>query len=367
MKKILSLGIIVVAMAACGQKGGDKKAELASLKQQQADINAKIATLEKELGTGDNRASKVFFIQVTPVQPTGFNHYIELQGSVVADDEYYLSAKVPGAIRTLNIKVGDRVKAGQVVATIDDDLMQNQMDELKKRWELANEVYVKQESLWKQNIGSEIQYLSAKNNKESLEKAMATLSKGRENYQIVAPIAGVVDEVTFKLGQIVSPGLPLAKIVNFTKLKVRAEVPETYAGKVRQGNAVNILFPDLQKEVGSRIGYVGNSVNPQNRTFKVEVPLRPNEAQLLPNMMGVIRVVDYSNASAMVVPINVLKKDLESDFVLIEVDGKATKAVVKVGQVYGDKAEILGGLKPGDRLITVGYEDLNEGDKVKVN
>jgi membrane fusion protein, multidrug efflux system len=374
MNKILAFLTltILIGISACGggnAKGGDKKAELATLKKQAADINAAISKLEKELNANDTtKKVKTYFVQTTAATPSVFSHYIELQGAVVADEEYFLNARAAGSLKSVRIAVGDRVSAGQVVAEIDDDMLQNQMDEVKKRWELANEVFQKQESLWKQNIGSEVQFLSAKNNKEALEKTMATIEKSRDYYRIVAPNSGVVDELNIKTGQVVAPGVPLAKIVNFSKLKLKADVPESYAGKVRTGNSVLVSFPDLKKEMNSKIGYIGSSVNPMNRTFKVEVPLRGGEANVLPNMAGIIKVADYSNPNAFSIPINIIKKDMDgSDYVLVEVGGKAAKAIVKVGQYYGDNAEVMSGLKSGDRLITTGFEDLNEGDIVTVN
>lgn len=369
MKKIFSLLTLMAFIAACGGKAVDKKAELAALKQQQADLALKVANLEKELGASDStKKEKVKFVTVANLTPSVFNSFIELQGGVVADEEVFINAKAPGAVTKVHIKVGDRVAAGQTVAEIDDDLVVSQMDELRKRAELANEVFAKQEALWKQNIGSEVQYLSAKNNKEALEKTMATLQKSRELYQIKSPIAGVVDEVVMKIGMTAAPGVPLARVVNFSKLKVRVDAPETYAGKLRPGNAVQVLFPDIQKEVSSKISYIGAGVNPANRTVKVEIPMRSNEAGLLPNMASVVKVVSYSRANALVIPINLVQKDLaNNDFVMLEDGGKAKRANVKIGQQYGENCEVLSGLKPGDKIVMVGYQELNDGDKVQVN
>ncbi|NJN34742.1 MAG: efflux RND transporter periplasmic adaptor subunit [Saprospiraceae bacterium] len=367
---LISSLLLALIFSACGGKQAvDKKTQLANLKTQQATLNSQISTLEKELNASDTtKKVKVKFISTMAATPSVFNHFIELQGAVSADNEYFLNAKVAGAIKSVSVGVGSRVSAGQIVAEIDDDILQNQMDELLKRYELAKDVFEKQESLWKQNIDSEVQYLSAKNNKEALEKGMATLTKSREYYKIVAPIAGIVDEtMTLKVGQVVAPGVPLAKIVNFSKLKFKAEVPESYVGKVRTGNNVVVNFPDLKKDVSGKVSYIGSSVNPMNRTFRVEVPLRANEANVLPNMLGILKLSDYSNANAFVIPINILKKDLDgSDFVLIEEAGRAKKVFIKIGQYFGDTAEILSGLKSGDRLITIGYEDLSEGDAVQV-
>ena len=366
MKKIFSLILLTAVFAACGGKGGDKKEQLATLKSQQAELSAKIAALEKELGASDTtKKEKVKYISVVPLVSTVFNNFIELQGAVVADDEVFVNAKVPGSITKVYIKIGDRVSAGQVVAEIDNDMLFSQMDELKKRWELANDVFQKQEALWKQNIGSEVQFLSAKNNKEALEKTMATLQKSSEMYQIKAPISGVVDDVQMKIGSGAAPGFPLAKIVNFSKLKVRVDAPETYAGRLRIGNSVQVQFPDVQKEISSKISYIGAGVNPANRTVKVEIPMRSNEPGILPNMASVVKVVNYSNPNAMVIPINLVQKDLANqDFVMVESGGFAKRLNIKVGQQYGENCEVLTGLKAGDKLVTVGYQDLNDGDKV---
>lgn len=374
MKNILSILFLTLVFAACGKKdgsnaNGDKVAQLAELKKQQAALSTQISALEKEIGGPDAaKKEKINAVAVETLTPSVFNNYIELQGSVVADEQVFLTSRVPGSVSKVYIKVGDRIREGQVVAEIDDDMVLQQMEEVKKRWELANDVYLKQEALWKQNIGSEVQFLSAKNNKEALDKAIATIQRSRELYQVKSPISGVVDECMVKVGQAAAPGSPMATVVNFSKLKVKVDAPETYAGKIRQGNTVSVLFPDLQKEVTSKIAYIGAAVSPQNRTFKVEIPIRSNEAGLLPNMATTVRVINYSNGNAIAIPINLIQKDLtNTDFVLLESAGKAKRVPVKVGQMYGEKAEILSGLKAGDKIITVGFQDLNEGDAVKIN
>ena len=374
MKNILAILCLTLLFAACGKKGSNdansqKVAQLAELKKQQATLSSQISKLEKEIGSADTtKKEKVNAIAVETLTPSVFNNYIELQGSVVADEQVYLTSRVPGSVSKVYIKVGDHIRQGQVVAEIDDDMVIQQMEEVKKRWELANDVYLKQEALWKQNIGSEVQYLSAKNNKEALDKTIATIQRSRDLYQVKSPINGVVDECSVKVGQAAAPGMPMATVVNFSKLKVKVDAPETYAGKIRQGNTVSVVFPDLQKEVTSKIAYIGASVSPQNRTFKVEIPIRSNEAGLLPNMATTVRVINYSNGNAIAIPINLIQKDLtNTDFVLIESLGRVKKMRVKVGQMYGEKAEILSGLKAGDKIITVGFQDLNEGDAVKTN
>ena len=361
---------LAIAISACGGKKTDataaKKAELAELKRQQTELNGKISALEKELGVSLNKDAKTKTVSVLPLAATPFNHFLELQGSVVADDEVYLNSKMPGLITKVYLKVGDKVQAGQTVAEIDDNMVRQGMNELQVRLKLARDLFMKQESLWKQGIGSEVQYLTAKNNVEALEKTMNTLQTQQTDFLVKAPISGVVDEVMLKVGQATSPGIPLAKIVNFSKLKIHADVAETFASKVRAGNSVMVSFPDLKKDVSSKIGYVGNSVNPMNRTFKVEVPLKANEGGVIPNMVGIVKVTDYSNPNAIVILINMVQRDAEGDFVMIADNGKAKKARVKLGQIYNEQAEILSGLRLGDQIITVGYQDVTEGDAITI-
>ncbi len=361
--------ICLLFFASCGTKetASDPKTQLTTLKAQRDKLNTDISALELKLN-GGKKKERINYVSTTAVKTTNFTHSIDLQGSVVADDEVYVNAKMMGAITSVMIKVGDKVKAGQVVATIDDDIMVTQMDEIRKRMELANELYTKQEALWKQNIGSEVAYLSAKNQKESLEKSLATANKTRENFQIKAPITGIVDEVPMKIGMSASPGVPLAKIVNFSKLKVRVDAPESYAGKLRVGNSVVANFPDLKKDISSRISYVGASVSPLNRTFKVEIPLKSNETGLIPNMASTVKVIDYANPNAIVIPINVIQRDdKNADFVIVADNGHAKKVFIKTGQSYSDGIEVLSGLKSGDNLITVGFQDLNDGDVLQIN
>jgi RND family efflux transporter MFP subunit len=193
------------------------------------------------------------------------------------------------------------------------------------------------------------------------------MQQQKDMYRVHSPISGVVDEALVKQGQAAAPGVPLAKIVNFSKLKVKADAAETYAPRLRVGSAVKLQFPDLQKEVNSKITYVGNGVNPMNRTIKVEIALKGNEQGILPNMLSVVRLLDYSKPNALAVPINMLQKDLAGqDFILVAENGKAVKKIVKLGQISGDKVEILSGLKAGEQLVTVGYQDLNEGDTLQV-
>ena len=368
MKKIITFmffAILALTVASCKK---DLKTQINELKTKKIELDNELATLEKEYAKTDTtkKKEKTFFVTVVPAEAKAFNHYIELQGGVVADDEVYVTSRVMGSITKVNVQVGDKVQAGQLIAEVDDAMMNQQMAELQNRMDFAQDLLTKQKSLWDQKIGSEVQYLQAKNGVDAVQKSMATLREGLAMYKIYAPISGVADEVTVKIGQAAAPGAPLVKLVNFNKLKVKADVAEAYAGKIKQGNTVSVAFPDIKKEVQSKVTYIGSSVNPLNRTFKVEVAMKGNEAGLLPNMVSIIKVADYSSV-AMVVPINIVQKDLEGDFVyLMDEAGKAKKARVTVGMLYGDQAEIKSGLTKGDKIVATGYQDINEGDILKL-
>jgi RND family efflux transporter MFP subunit len=375
--QLLIMLVVVTSLMACGKKGHDlntlvgKNARLTELKDQMIAAKTEIETLEKEVAVLDPkvRQDKVTNVTIEPVALVPFTHSIDLQGAVRADQEMMITPKGMGTITKILIQNGDRVSAGQVVAYLDDAMMQKGMSEIQQQLDFARTAYTKQKNLWDQGIGSEMQFLQAKNGVESLEKRMATMSEQNGSNIVRAPISGVIDEVYAKVGGATAPGAPIAKLINFTKLKVQAEVAEAYAGKVRQGNTVQLNFPDLNKNVNATIKYIGNAINPINRSFKIEMPIAGGQNGIIPNMVAIVKIIDYQKAKAVVIPVTMVQKGANGDFVLIAVDDngkKVTKrALVTLGQNYDGKVEILSGLKGGEALIMTGYQDLNEGDGVK--
>jgi membrane fusion protein, multidrug efflux system len=367
MKQLILLLITITAVA-CGKKEPNKTAELADLRKQKSEIETKIAKLEKEVVNPNEVKTTNVAIEVVNKKP--FNHYVEVQGTVVADDDVMVNAKMPGMLTRVLVKVGDRVNTGQLVAVVDDAITRQGMAELENRLTLANDVYEKQKALWDQKIGSEIQFLTAKNNRDALEKSIATVNQTLSSFQVHAPMGGYVEEVFAKVGNTAAPGIPLLRIINTNKLKVKADLAESLSSKMKQGAGVKLIFPDIQKEYDSRITYVGKSINQLNRTLKVESSLTANMPGVIPNMVAIMRVSDYSNPSAMTVPLNIIQKDASGDYVMILGTNAnqmvAKKVAVKVGKINTDNAEILSGLSNGDKIITQGYQDLNEGDLLKM-
>jgi len=363
----LTLTALVLIAFSCGQKADEdgNKAKLDALKKEVAAKQAEIAALEAAIAAKDTTANdKLKTVELLELKPQIFNNYIDIQGKVDADENVALNAEMPGTVTKINVKVGDEVRAGEVLAELDAKVIQQGIAELQGSLELATLSYEKQKNLWDQKIGTEMQFLGAKNQKEGLEKKMSALKEQAQMAKIKSPINGVVDAVDIKIGQATMPGLPAIRVVNLTNLKVKGEVAEAYASKVKSGNPVEIIFPDVHDTLLAKISYSAKVISPLNRTFTITVNL-DNKKDYHPNQVVVIKIIDYSNPSAYVVPVSTIQKTEDGDFVFLAEGTKAKKARVKTGRIYNGKAEILEGLKPGDKLISKGFQELNEGEEVK--
>lgn len=378
MKNITSIfSTIILAgfLAACGGKDSAeaKKAQLEKLKTQQTEIIAQIATLQDEiLAMGDSLnkeedRSKV--IALTPVTKQNFIHAIDVQGRVDGDENITYSSKVPSSVTKINVKVGQRVSKGQILAELDTKVSKAQLESLKKQYELANTVYEKRKELWDQKVGSEIEYLQAKNNKEALEKQIETAKEGLDMYYIKSDFSGTVDKVTIKVGQNVAPGMACVTVVNPDALKIKADLSEAYSNLAKAGDAVSITFPDIQKTITAKVSYSSKSIDPMTRTFNVEINL-PSNNDLHPNMVAEVKIIDYTKSNAIVVPINAIQQIDGKDIVFIAVKQGdkliAKKITITAGKQYNGLSEILSGLNEGDNVISIGFQDLTDGQSVKL-
>jgi RND family efflux transporter MFP subunit len=365
MKKIIYSILITGLLTSCG--GGDKKEKLEKLKQQSAELLAEINQLEKEIALSGNSITsniKVKDVAVIKIAYEPFKHFIDVQGRVEGDENVTVSAKMGGVVNRILVNEGDEVREGQTLAELENTVLQQSLEEVNTALAFATDVYEKQKNLWDQKIGSEMQFLSAKNNKEGLEKKRSTLKEQLELSKIKSPINGVIDAVDIKIGQSLMPGMPAIRVVNLNTLKVKAEISETYAAKVKKGNDVVIFFPDLDKEITSKIFYTSKVINNITRTFSAEANLDEQNPDYRPNMIVVLKVVDYQKDSSIVIPINYIQQSGTSSYVYVANTQNrkkmATKREIKVGQIYNGKAEITEGLNLNDQLITVGYLDLAE-------
>jgi membrane fusion protein, multidrug efflux system len=318
-----------------------------------------------DTGNADSTVNdKTKIVEVISLQSQVFNNYVEVQGKVDADENIAVNAEMPGTVSKVNVQLGDEVNTGQVLAELDSKVIQQGIAELQNGLELANTLFEKQKNLWEQKIGTEVQYLGAKNQKESLEKRMASLQEQLKMTKFISPINGIVDAIDIKLGQATMPGLPALRVVNMKSLKVKGEVAESYLAKVKSGNDVIVILPDMMDTIRTKITYAAKVISPLNRTFTATINL-DGKKEYHPNMIAIMKIVDYSNPKAFVVPVSTIQKAQEGDFIFIVENKKAKKIKVKVGRTYNGNAEILEGLKEGDQLIFKGFQELNEGETIK--
>jgi len=370
MLKRFSYIVIGLVVASCGSST-DKRAELTDLKKQRDELTAKIVKLEaevkKEAGVEIEHATTVTVKQFTSEE---FKHYIEVQGLVESDNNILIPVQSPGLVRKIHVKEGDKVKKGQILAQIDSELVERGIEELKISLDLATTVCERQDRLWAQHIGSEIQYLQAKSQKSSLEKKMSGLMKQLEMTKIIAPINGTVDAIILKEGEMAGTGMGAIRIVNVSDLKITAALSEAYVNDVNRGDIVSINIPSLGVKSSEKVTSVAKVINPKNRTFGFEVKA-PVVKNIKPNMLTVLSVNDYTKANAIVVPMNILQNTGKRYFVFkaVERNGKwyAKKTFVKPGKYYKNMIELLEGVKEGDHLVTFGFQQISDGSLLNIS
>lgn len=365
---IFYLVLLTVIVVACSQ---DKATRLADLKAQQVELAKEIAALEAEIDASGVPAVAVRMkeVAVKEVTPRAFDHYVKTQGFVEAEDNILISSRGMGVITQVFGREGQVVSKGQVIAQIDNSLILQNIEGIKTQLELATSVYDRQKKLWDQKIGSEIQYLQTKTQKESLEKQLAMMQEQNNQTRIKSPIDGVLDEVSLKVGQNISPGQPAARVINNSDLKVTANVSEAFISVIKTGDKVKITIPDLNKEFEARVSFVGRHIDPLSRTFTLEAEL-PSSPDLRPNMTALIKIVYASYPSVLTVPVNVVQ-DIKGEKVvyIAAVDGNQTVArrkVVTVDGIFDGQAQVKG-LAAGDKIVTVGYQGLSDGQFLKIH
>ncbi|HLN56874.1 MAG TPA: efflux RND transporter periplasmic adaptor subunit [Bacteroidales bacterium] len=344
---------------------------LDKLKQQQAAIAEEIRNIESEQkDTAMLDTASFRFVGVTEIRKEPYNHYIRVQGKVDGDQNVSVFAEVPGTVSRRFVNVGQKVSQGQILAQLDDSQVRKQLETLETQYKFASEMFEKQQRLWDQKIGSEVQYLQSRTNKESLERQIASLNEQINKFRIISPINGTVEEVNIKPGMVVSPDPRMAafRVVAFNNMKVSAEVSEAYSSRVNAGEKLLISFPDIKKEVEAKVDFVSKYINPVNRTFIIEAAI-PAIENLKANMVAIIRINDYSNPEAIKLPMNVIQNDLSGSYVYV-VDNDngyrtAVRQKVTVGNSYNGVAEITSGLNEGDLVVSTGFQDLVEGEYIR--
>ncbi len=318
-----------------------------------------------------NKESIAIKVKVKTAESKDFYHYINVSGNVEAEQYAFISPQTNGQITKIYVNEGDYVKQGTLLMQLNDNIIKNTIAEVENSLNLATITFKKQENLWKQKIGSEIQYLQAKTQKESLEKKLKTLNSQLALTQIRAPFSGYVDNITLKEGELASPGIRVLELVNLRKMLIKADISEKYLSKITKGDSVKITFPDFPDYIKyAKISRIGNIVNPNNRAFKIEVKFNNNDEKIKPNIIASIKVRDDIIKNAIAVPSIIIKNDFDKKFIFIaKKTGNsyiAKKIIVNTGISYKDKTIITNGLNVGDKYIYEGFNLVTDGFKIQI-
>ncbi|HTE31602.1 MAG TPA: efflux RND transporter periplasmic adaptor subunit [Chryseolinea sp.] len=366
----IALAILLAACSAATPEN-DKKTRLEKLKTEQANLGQEIKKLEEEISKTNPEAKtvKAKDVEVLEVKAMPFNHYVQTQGAVEAEDNILVSSKTMGVVTGVYVTEGQSVSKGQAIAQIDNSALVRTSESMKSQLELATAIFQRQQNLWDQKIGTEVQYLQAKTSKESLEKQLASMHEQIDMTRIKSPISGTVDEVMAKIGENLSPGVPAARVVNTSNLKIKASVSESYVSTIKKGDKVLVIIDDLGKDLEAKVTFVGKNIDLLTRTFGVEVKL-PSLPNLRPNMTAVVKIIFHTEPAALLVPVNVVQEINGEKVVFVaQTEGNKTivkRKVVKIGGVYDNMAEVRKGLSAGEKIVTVGYQSLNDGEIVKI-
>lgn len=386
MKKIFTILSISLLIISCGQDNAasiDKIIEegnLKALRAKRTEVVAEQQTVADKLKQLDEAIASLDTVKKRPLvttimaKDTLFNHYLELQGNVETKKNIVLYPEMGGILTRVYVKKGQKVSKGQLLAKIDDGGLSQQLSQVEVQAQLAKTTFDRQKRLWDQKIGSEIQYLEAKTNFKAQQNAVNQVKRQLAKTTVNAPFSGVIDDVITEQGSVVSPGQnAIIRIVNLDDMYIATEVPERYIPNVTVGKDVEVYFPVLGKTINTKIRQVGNYINPNNRSFMVEVGIPSNGGTVKPNLTAKVKINDYTNKKAILIPQSILSENAEGDqytYVTSAKDAKniaqAKRVIVKTGKTQGDLIEILEGLSSGDAIISEGARSVKDGQQVKI-
>ncbi|WP_027393930.1 efflux RND transporter periplasmic adaptor subunit [Aquimarina latercula] len=386
MKKILTIFSVFLLFASCGQKDGKsiekviENGDLTAIRAKRSEIVAEQQAIADKLKQLDEAIASLDSIKKLPLvttiqaKDTLFNHYLELQGSVETKKNIVLYPETSGTLLKVFVKEGQRVSKGQTLARIDDGGLSQQVAQMEVQAELAKTTYERQKKLWEQKIGSEIQYLQAKTTYESSKNGVDQMKRQLARSVVTAPFSGIVDDVIAEQGSVVAPGqTELIRIVNLNDMYIEIEVPETYISSIVKGKEAKVHFPILGTTIDTKIRQVGNYINPNNRSFTVEVSVPNKDGIIKPNLTAKVKINDYTSEKAILIPQSIISENSEGDQYAYVTSGKdakniaeAKRTIVKTGKTQGDYIEILEGITNGDDIISEGARSVKDGQKVEI-
>ena len=387
MKNIYLLIIITVFLNSCSNEKEPSLEEILAtndielLKSRKSEIDAKLEELTLSLNQLNNKLSVLNKDRNTPLITTittseqKFNHFIELQGNVKTKQNVLVYPEMPGILNEVYVKEGQKVKKDQILATIDDGGLSQQLLLLKSNEQLAKTTFERQKRLWDQQIGSEIQYLQAKTSYDSQKNATRQLKKQLGKFTIRAPFSGIIDDVFKEKGTVVAPGpgAEIFRIINLSNMYIETDVPESYISSIKKNKMVEVNFPILGRSYDSSIRQVGNFINPSNRTFRIEVGIPNLDGEIKPNLTAKLRLNDYSNSNAILIPQSIISENAKGQqFIYVVKDNKeknqvyAERLVIETGKTNGDFIEVTKNLDANVEVILEGARSVNNGQVVKV-
>lgn len=374
MKKLIVLLFISGILVSCNSVSDEQaiKDEIEDYESQIIELTKKVKDLEAQLPEDSNSpGGNAIKVRVMKVSMKPFSKYFTATGELEAINEAYISPEVGGQITRINVVEGQKVKKGQLLAKLNTSVIEKNIDEVKTQLDLAETFYKKQTELWEQGIGSERQYLETKNNYENLKNRLASLQEQYNMSILHSPINGFVEEIMFKEGELASPGMLLMQIVDLDNLHVAAKLSEAYLPVMKEGENVTITFPSFpDMEIEGPITRIGNVVNKQNRTFRVEIKIENKNGLLKPNLLVNILINDYNSEASLVVPSMIVREDLIGSYLYVaEKDGStliAKKKYIEVGRAYNGNTEVVSGITENDQIITDGYSTVSNGTFIEI-
>ncbi|WP_421808230.1 efflux RND transporter periplasmic adaptor subunit [Flagellimonas sp.] len=385
MKKAIYITITALILASCGSGSSNSveniiaskdveaiRAKRNSVTEELKALEAQVKQLDEAIGELDD-SSKLPLVSALTVAPQKFQHYLELQGDVMTDQNVLVYPEMAGTLYRVYVKEGQRVSKGQLLASIDDGGLSSQLAQLRTQAELAKTTFERQKRLWEQNIGSEIQYLQAKTQYEAQQSAVKQLESQVGKSSIRAPFSGIVDDIIKDQGTVVSPGpgSEIFRIVNLSDMYIDVEVPESHLPNVTPGKEAEVYFPVLGESITTKVRQTGNFINPSNRSFSAEIPVPNKTGNVKPNLTAKVKINDYTNENAILIPQSVVSENAEGEqyvYLIAEENGEvmAKKSIITPGRTQGDYLEVLEGISSGSQVIVEGARRVRDGQKVQV-
>ena len=385
MKKIYSIITLSLFLVACGSSENSSVSQtiesgnLEAIRNMKATLTSELNVIESDLAALEaaiaslDSSENLPLVTTFEVQPQVFNHYLDLQGNVKTRENVLLYPEMAGTLLTVKVAKGDRVSKGQLLAVIDNGGMSNQLSQLKTQAALAQTTFERQANLWKQKIGSEIQYLQAKAQAEAQANAVLQLEKVLAKAQITAPFSGVIDQVLKDPGTVVSPGSgsEIFRLINLSNMYIDVDVPEGYLGAVTKGKKAEVYFPVLQDSVNAVVRETGNYINPNNRSFSAEIAINNPNGSIKPNLNARVHINDYTNENALLIPQSVISENAagEQYAYVAELHGEtavAKRHIIITGKTQGDYVEVISGINAGDLIIKEGARSVKDAQAVKI-